>query len=226
MSLEDVVDWTINTSPFSEDSIMIAEGVAYLTQVTAPDSKTYWYDRWSQSFETTINDQDIIACGTVGPYQGRTVMAIVRDVRALNSDNRFPAGTRWIIHICRSALVDVANPVGGMPPLAMNLLEATKTILFEAPHMYPKYMNFVGAESPRIDMFLGIDWILLTAFLKIEAAETFENDPANPFTGVSPGSTAITDSTSWSSCLVNPANPNPIILMGLMPSALSFNDSR
>lgn len=43
MSTEDVVDWTINTSPFSEDHIMIAEGVEYLTQVSAPDGKTYWY---------------------------------------------------------------------------------------------------------------------------------------------------------------------------------------
>ena len=154
------------------------------------------------------------------------MVAILRDVRALNSDSRFPAGTQWVIHICQSALVDLPNPVNGKAPLAMNLLDAAKTILFEAPHMYPKYTNFVDVHLPHIDMFLGIDWILLTAFLKIEAAETAANDPANPLTSASSGSIAITDSTSWSSCLVDPANPNPTILMGLASIALVFNNAR
>ena len=186
-------------------------------------------DEWSDTFETTINDQDIIACGTVGPYQGRTVMAILRDVRALNSGGMlFSSGRRWVIHICESALVDFSNPVDGKPPLAMNLLDYTKTILFEAPHMYENHMNFVDAPLPRIGMFLGIDWYLLNAFLKIEAAETAPftaNDPANPFTGTSSGSIAFTDSTSWNSCLANAARPNPTILMGMTLTTLMFSNS-
>ena len=130
----------MDTSLYSEDPIMIAEAVGWLQIVTGADGITYWHDKWSDTFESTMNDEDIRACGTVGTYQGRTQMANLRDVRDLNS-----GGARWIIHICPSALVE-------LPPMAVNLLQMTRTILFIAPHMYKTYKNVEDAQ-PHTDSF-------------------------------------------------------------------------
>ena len=208
MSLENSINWAINTSPYSEDPIMVAEGTGWLQMVTGADGQTYWHDTWSDTLETTTNDADIIACGIVGPYQGKTVMAILRDVRDLNS-----GGSRWIIHICQSALVDLSA-------VAVNLLDPTKTIQYLAPRMYNLHMQVVDAQ-PHIESFLGIDWNLLNALLKIQAAETDPNDPAiNALTGDDPGSAVVTDATSWFNCLLQ-----EVVLLGLNLMASTVSHS-
>lgn len=133
--------------------------------------------------------------------------SILRDVRDLNS-----GGTRWIIFICLSALYEY-------PPEALNLMSPTRTIQFIAPHLYEHWMDQAGAQ-PHIDTFLGIDWILLNAFLKIQSAETdppAPNNPVDALTGNIPGTNAVTDTTSWESCLLQ-----EIIQIGLTPIASAF----
>ena len=66
MAVENSINWAINTDPYSDDPIMIAEGTSWLNIETGADGKTYWWDRWSDTFVTTTNDDDIAACGTVG----------------------------------------------------------------------------------------------------------------------------------------------------------------
>ena len=161
-SLETTFDWTLNTDALSEDPIMITKGVGHLTLVAGPDGRTRYYDEWSQTYETTFNDEDIRACATAGPYNGRSILAILRHVGIVNQ-----GGTRWIIHICQAAMT-TPHWVPGGPIWTTNLLVASKTMLYIAPHLYEKYMP---GPRPHIVGFMYIDYILMTLLLKIQGVE-------------------------------------------------------
>lgn len=186
----DNVNWQMDTNPRSRDPIMITAGADYLTQKTGTDGKLRWYDPWLDIYESTADDDDIIACRTAGPYQGRTVMAVVRDIRITN----FPNTGRWIIHICKSALIEQPYR-SGVPQTTINLLSPVRNMMYMAPQLRQKLLS--GAAYPSfIDSYRWIDYTLLNALLSIRQVE--DNVQSS-----SDGSTTITSYQPWEDCVAN-----------------------
>lgn len=184
------VNWAMDESPDSLDPIMITLGADYLVQKPSADGVLRWYDEWADIFESAANDADIIACRTLGPYQGRTVMAVVRDIRMTN----YPNTGRWIVHICKSALVEQSYQ-SGVPQVSINILEPTRNLIAFAPGLYQR----LAAEPWReflLDTFRWFEYTLLNALLNIRQVEDSVQSSSDASTG-------IIDTYSWDDCLDN-----------------------
>lgn len=180
----------MDTDPDSEDPIMITVGADHLTQKTGADGRLRWYDPWLDIYESTADDQDIIACRTAGPYQGRTVMAVVRDIRITN----YPNSERWIIHICKAALIEQPYETGVMP-VTINLLSPVRNMMYLGPKLSQRLSSGMAYPS-FIDSYRWIDYTLLNALLNIRQIEDSVQSSSD-------GSAAITDYTPWDDCLEN-----------------------
>lgn len=187
-SLADNVNWAFDTDQNSEDPIMITVGADYLELKTGADGVSRWYDPWHDIYESTADDADIIACRAQGPYQGRTVMAVLRDIRVTN----YPNAERWVIHICKSALIEQRYQTG-VPQVTIDLLDVTRNMIYLAPKLYEKMSTSVWSQF-YIDSFRWIDYILLNALLNIRQVEDSEASSSDT-------STAITDYSPWDDCL-------------------------
>lgn len=165
----DNVNWDLDTSPESQDPIMITAGVDYLVQDTDQVGTIRWWDPWTVIFESTIDDEDIIACKTAGAYQGRTVMAVVRDLRAFGYSNR------WVIHICKSAMIEQPYR-SGVQEVTVNLLQANRNIVFFGPELR-QYLGSNWLAELNIGSFRYIDFTLLHALLYIRQIEEGATSP-------------------------------------------------
>ena len=176
------VNWAMDENPESLDPIMITFGADYLDLETGADGVSRWYDPWTDIFESAADDTDIIACRTAGPYEGRTVMAVVRDIRMTN----WPNTGRWIIHICKAALIEQPYQTG-VPPVTINLLEPTRNMIIIGPKLYQTMATQAWREF-YIDSFRWIEYTLVNALLNIRQVE-------DSVASSSDASAAITDYT-------------------------------
>lgn len=178
----------MDENPESLDPIMITFGADYLVLETGADGVSRWYDPWTDIFESVADDTDIIACRTAGPYEGRTVMAVIRDIRMTN----WPNTGRWIIHICKAALIEQPYQTG-VPPVTINLLEPTRNMIIIGPKLY-QTMSTQAWREFYIDSFRWIEYTLVNALLNIRQVE-------DSVASSSDASAAITDYTPWDDCL-------------------------
>lgn len=121
----------MDTDPESQDPIMITIGADNLQQKAGHDGVNRWYDPWYDIYKSAADDADMIACRTAGPYQGRTVMAVVRDIRMTN----YPNAGKWIIHICKAALIEQPY-VSGVPQVTIDLISPVRNMIFIGPKLY------------------------------------------------------------------------------------------
>lgn len=199
--LLDNVNWAMDTDPDSQDPIMITAGADYLEQRTGHDGVLRWYDPWHDIYESTADDADIIACRTQGPYEGRTVMAVIRDIRMTN----YPNTGRWIIHICKAALIEQPYKTG-VPQVTMDLLSPVRNMVYMAPQIYQR-LSTSPWTTLYIDSFRWIDYTLVNALLNIRQVE-------DSVASSSDASAAITDYRPWADCL-----DNQVEIIGTIPLA-------
>lgn len=178
----------------SPDPIMITFGADHLVQKQSADGVIRWYDEWTQIFESPADDADIIACRTQGPYKGRTVMAVVRDIRMTNHGYF----GRWIIHICKAALIEQPYQ-SGVPQVTINILEPTRNLISFAPQMYQK-LNAQPWREFYIDSFRWFEFTLLDALLNIREVE---NSVLPIYDDASGG---ILNTWSWMDCVDHRTN--------------------
>ena len=186
------VNWELDTDVESQDPILLAAGAEYLVQETDEAGTVRWYDPFTHIYESTTNDDDIKACMTEGDYLDGTVMAVIRDLRYTNLG--YPS--RWVIHICKSAMTEKAYTGGFFPPqLTIDLLYANRTMVSEGPILRQNVQNTRLTEF-HIGMFRYIDYTLLQALLYIRQVEEgvlFASDSLSTIFGDSP----------WDYCLTN-----------------------
>lgn len=183
------VNWAMDENPDSLDPIMITLGADHLVQKASADGVLRWYDEWADIFESAANDADIIACRTEGPYQGRTVMAVVRDIRM----TAYPrSDQRWIIHICKSALIEQPYQNGVLQATA-DLLNPDSNLIVFAPQIYERLMTAPWTGPYYIDYFRWLEFYLLDALLNIRQVEDSPQSSSSP-------STAIIGTTNWQTC--------------------------
>lgn len=191
----------MDTDPESLDPIMITIGADYLIHKTGADGRNRWYDPYTDIYESTADDADIIACRSQGPYEGRTVMAVVRDIRSTN----YPGAERWIIHICKAALIEQPYRTG-VPQVTVDLLSPVKNMVYIAPGLYQKMSTTAWSEF-HIDSLRLIDYTLVNALLNIRQVE-------DSVASSSDTSTTITDYSPWEDCLAH-----QIEIIGRIPVA-------
>ena len=180
----------MDENPDSQDPILITFGTDHLVQKKSADGVDRWYDEWTEIFESPTDDADIIACKTQGPYEGRTVMAVLRDIRMIN----YPHSGRWIVHICKSALVEQSYQ-SGVPQVTINILEPTRNLIAFAPNMY-QTLNAQPWREFYIDSFRWFEFTLLNALLNIRQVEDGVDTSSDTSTG-------ILNTWSWVECLAH-----------------------
>lgn len=190
----DDVNWNLDTSLDSQDPILLTVGADYLVLETDQVGTIRWYDPWTDIYESTSNDEDIIACRTAGPYQGRTVMAVVRDLRMTN----LGYSSRWVIHICKSAMIEQPY-VSGVPQVTVNLLSPTRNIVSYGPQLR-QYLGSRSWAEMNIGSFRYIDYTLLQALLYIRQGEEGVVSPSDP-------APTVLDYSPWDYCLTYQNGP-------------------